>query len=201
MKTEKLDLYKLHKDEYITPKTPQVVKVKQAKYLAFTGQGAPESEAFSKAISALYAVAYTIKMTKKFAGQDYRVCAVEGFWWSSTAGDFMAQPREAWNWKIVIRVPDFITSRDLAAAVSELLEKGKSPEVKNVRLEKITEGKCVQVLHVGPYTTEHETIARMKEFAEAQGLEFHGLHHEIYLSDPRRVAPARLKTILRMPVR
>jgi hypothetical protein len=202
MSAKKLDLYKEHKDEYVTPKTPILVKIGRAKYLTIVGQGEPGGEVFTEKLGALYAVAFTLKMREKFAGRDYRVCAMEGLWWGSPgAGDFISQPRETWQWKIIIRTPDFIQKRDLAAAVAELLKKGKPPEVREVRLESIAEGQCVQMLHVGPYATETATIDAMKKFAAERGLVFHGLHHEIYLSDPRRVPPERLRTILRLPVR
>jgi len=101
----------------------------------------------------------------------------------------------------MIRTPDIVTKDELQKAVSVLIEKGKSPAVREVKLESVSEGLCVQMLHVGPYDREGETIELMKAFAEQQGLEFHDRHHEIYLSDPRQVAPERLKTILRHPVR
>ncbi len=198
----KLDLYKLHKDEYVTPKTPALVKVKPAKYLAFYGQGEPGGKAFTSAVGALYGVAYTLKMEKKRAGTDYRVCALEGFWWGAQGdADFLRQSRETWCWKLVIRVPDFITQKDVTSAIKQLQAKGKAAEVAQVQLEKINEGACVQVLHVGPYATETETIVRMHEFAVDHKLAFHGLHHEIYLSDPRRVKPEKMKTILRLQVK
>jgi hypothetical protein len=202
MPTQKLDLYKEHKDEYVTPKTPTLVKIGRAKYLTIVGQGEPGGKVFSEKLGALYAVAFTLKMRKKFAGRDYRVCAMEGLWWGSQGeGDFMSQPRETWQWKIVIRTPDFVQRNDLAAAVAELLKKGKPSTVREVQLEAIAEGQCVQMLHVGPYATETATIDAMKKFATERGLVFYGLHHEIYLSDPRRVPPERLRTILRLPVK
>ena len=100
----------------------------------------------------------------------------------------------------MIRTPDFIGTKELQAAISKLRDKGKPAEVSSVALETLKEGSCVQVLHVGPYDGEAATIAQMKNLAAAEGLSFHGLHHEIYLSDPRRVAPAKLRTILRHPV-
>jgi hypothetical protein len=100
----------------------------------------------------------------------------------------------------MIRTPDFIGKKELDAAVATLLKRGKSPEVKEVKLESIKEGECVQMLHAGPYDKEHESIALMRRSAEANGLKMVGPHHEIYLSDPRRVEPERLKTILRQPV-
>ncbi len=199
--TAKLDLYKQHKSEYVAPKTPALINVGSAKYLTFTGNGAPASEPFQKAIGALYGVAYTLKMTKKFAGQDYKVCHLEGQWWSKEdLSDFSTLAPESLNWRLMIRVPDFITASDLKKAVGQLREKGKGNEAANVKLETIKEGRCVQMLHVGPYSAETATVARMLDFAKQSGLACCGRHHEIYLSDPRRVPPARLRTILRHPV-
>jgi hypothetical protein len=148
-------------------------------------------------------MAFTIKMTRKFAGKgDYKVCHLEGLWWAAGKGrDFMAAGKDQWRWRLLIRVPTFIREADLTRARAALAEKGKPPEFKKVKLEKITEGLCVQALHVGPYADEPATVAAMAELAAAEGLNFHGRHHEIYLSDPRRVPPERLKTILRHPVK
>jgi hypothetical protein len=203
MKTPpKLDLYQLHKTEYATSKKPALVGLKPVTYLAIDGRGAPGGESFTASIGALYAMAFTIKMTRKFAGlQDYTVCKLEAQWWAN--GDeqnFARLPKEQWHWKLLIRTPEFIKRQDLAKAVAVLLKRGKSPEVKNVKLETINEGPCVQMLHIGPYEKEDETIALMKAFAEKNRFSFHGRHHEIYLSDPRRVPAERLKTILRQPL-
>jgi hypothetical protein len=193
----KLDLYKVHKAEYATPCKPALVHAKPAQYLAIEGQGAPGNARFQACIGALYAMAFTIKMTRKFAGQqDYAVCKLEGQYF----GDLAAAPKKDWKWKLMIRTPDFIGQKDLDAAAATLLKRGKSPEFKEVKLESIDEGDCVQMLHVGPYDKEHETITLMRGFAEARGLKPAGPHHEIYLSDPRRVPAERLRTILRQPV-
>ena len=200
--SKKLDLYKLRAAEYVAPKKPMLVKVGRAQYLTITGKGEPGGATFQAHVGALYGVAYTLKFAQKFAGRDYKVCNLEGLWWGSKpVGDFSKEAMSAWNWKLLIRVPDFINKKDVAAAVKQLREKGKGLEAEEVKLESITEGLCVQMLHVGPYEKESETIGEMREFAAAQGLAFHGLHHEIYLSDPRRVPATRLRTILRMPVR
>ena len=200
-KTQKLDLYKVHKAEYVTAKKPVLIQTKPAKYLAITGQGAPDGKAFQEGVGALYNVAFTLKMAKKFAGKDYKVCHLEGLWWGDKEGqDFAAQPRDAWNWKIIIRVLDFIVAKDLKEAIATLKEKGKPPAVADVKLETLDEGQCVQMLHVGSYSKEGETISQMIALAGQQGLSFRGRHHEIYLSDPRRVPPERLRTILRLPV-
>jgi hypothetical protein len=203
MKTpQKIDLYQQHKADYAATRKPALVNLAKARYLAITGQGAPGGDLFQARIGALYGVAFTIKMNRKFAGrQDYAVCKLEAQWWSDAPGENFAQlPKEQWRWKLLIRTPDFISAGDVKRAVAVLLKRGKGEDVKRVQLETLAEGRCVQMLHVGPYEQEHETVAAMKAFAERQGLRFHGLHHEIYLSDPRRVPPTRLKTILRIPV-
>ncbi|MEK7675500.1 MAG: GyrI-like domain-containing protein [Verrucomicrobiota bacterium] len=203
MKTnEKIDLYKLHKQEYAASRKPALVNVKEAAYLAVTGQGEPGGAAFTDKIGALCGVAYTVKMTRKFAGQqDYAVCKLEGQWWCGDAeGDFTNIPKDQWRWKLLIRTPTFIQEEELGQAMAVLLKRGKNQSVQEVALESLSEGLCVQMLHVGPYDREPETIAVMRAFAEKNGLKFHGRHHEIYLSDPRRVPPERLKTILRLPV-
>ena len=200
---EKIDLYKKHSSEYVTPKKPALVKVGPAKYLSIPGRGEPGGEVFQAKVQAMYSVAFTIKMTRKFAGKgDYKVCHLEGLWWAGRkGGDFFKAPPREWKWKLLIRVPEFIKDADLKNAVAALLEKGKPADVAEVKLEKIAEGQCVQMLHVGPYDQEPASVAAMMDFAEGEGLSFHGLHHEIYLSDPRRVPPERLRTILRHSVR
>jgi hypothetical protein len=200
---EKLDLYKVHKEEYIAPKKPTFVNVKKAQYLAVSGRGAPGSEAYQSKISALYSMAYTIKMTRKFEGkEDYVVGKLEAQYWADDeSADFSDIRLEDFNWRLLIRTPDFIKKKDLKEAVGNLVDKGKGEGVDQVELVSLSEGKCVQMLHVGPYDQEQATIQEMLELAKAEGCTVHGRHHEIYLSDPRRVAPEKLKTILRLPVK
>ena len=201
--TEKIDLFKLHKDQYISPKKPKLVETKPAKYLSITGRGAPGGKEFEAKIGALYGIAFTIKMTRKFAGKgDYVVCKLESqMWFDDDMQNSSDIDPEQWNWKLFIRTPDFVRDEDLHQAQKTLFEKGKEPEVIQVKFETISDGLCVQMLHVGPYDKEPETVEIMAAFAQEQGLELYGRHHEIYISDPRRVPPERLKTILRMPVR
>ena len=202
-KSEKLDLHKKHKADYVaSKKTPALVDVSPASYITITGRGEPGGEAFTAKVGALYSMAFTIKMTRKFAGLgDYKVCHLEGLWWGEGAGEFYDLPRDEWQWKLLIRTPDFIASSDVKQAKQALTAKGKPPEFNEVKLEAVKEGLCVQMLHVGPYSLEPQTIQLMRTFAEENGMRFHGRHHEIYLSDPRRVAPERLRTILRNPLR
>jgi hypothetical protein len=198
---KKLDLYQVHKREYVTPRAPVIVKVSPARYLSIEGKGAPGSGEFQAKIGALYNVTFTIKMAKKFAGQDYTVCKLEGLWWTDGGEkEFLQTQKDQWCWKLMIRTPDFIGTKELEAAILKLRAKGKPAEVSSVALESLKEGTCVQVLHIGPYDAEPATIAAMRDLVLAKGLSFHGLHHEIYLSDPRRVASSKLRTILRRPV-
>jgi len=204
-KSEKLDLYRQHKAEYAASKsTAAVVTVGQAKYLAIQGQGEPGGDVFTAAVGGIYGAAFTIKMTRKFAGKgDYKIAPLEGLWWgdADSKTDFLNLPRSQWRWKLLIRTPDAVAQSDLDAAKDALRAKGKPPQFEDVMLESIEEGRCVQMLHVGPYAAEAGTLAAMEQFAADSGLEVHGLHHEIYLSDPRRTAPEKLRTILRLPVR
>ena len=200
---DKIDLNKLCKADYVAPKKPVLLNVNKATYLAIAGRGAPGQTEFQARIGALYAMAYTIKMTRKFGGeQDYTIGKLEAQYWTEEPGRCFSEiPKEQWCWKMLIRTPDFVQPAELEQAVAVLLKRGKSPEVAEVRLESLTEGRCVQMLHVGPYDRESETVAVMQALAESKKLSFHGLHHDIYLSDPRRVAPEKLKTILRHPVK
>lgn len=202
-KQDKIDLFKLHKNEYGASRKPRLVTVGAARYLAVDGAGAPAGTDFQEATGALYAAAYTIKMASKTAGRDYAVCKLEAIWWTDAGDDsasMQATPVGEWRWSVMIRTPEFIGKKELRAAAARIEEKGKTPGIERVRLEKLREGSCVQALHVGPYDQEEETIALLEEYAAGEGLALRGRHHEVYLSDPRRVEPERLKTILRHPV-
>jgi len=198
---EKVDLYnELKKTDYAAPKKPVLLTIKPAKYLTVTSQGEPGGEHLQACMGALFGAAYTMKFTSKFAGKDYKVCVPEGLWWGPEGcTDLCNVPRDQWNWKLMIRTPSFIKQKDLDKAIAAMKEKGKPPAVEP-KLETIKEGRCVQMLHVGPYAEEPRTINEMMEFAKANGLSMKGPHHEIYLSDPRRAKPEKLKTILRHPV-
>ena len=200
--SRKLDLYKAHGAEYVAPKHPVLVATRPARYLTVTGAGDPNGPAFAEKVRALYAMAYSIKMGKKRLGHDFKVAGLEGQWWA--AGGSAALPatrRSAWQWRLMIRMPDFVKERCLVMAARMLLEKGKGKAVEEVKLERVAEGRCVQMLHVGPYANEAETIGQMLRFVEANGLAFAGKHHEIYLSNPGRTKPEKLRTILRHPVK
>jgi len=183
----KIDLLKDHKTEYVAPAKPVVLEVKPAQYVAIAGAGEPGGPEFQAAIAALYNVAFAIKMASKIAGRDYAVMKLEGLY----------QDRE--HWTLLIRTPDFIGAKDLREAVERLKSKG-SDTAAEVKLEKLKEGKSVQVLHAGPYSGAPKTIDSLWAFAKEKGLKIRERVHEVYLNDPRRTAPARLRTIVRQPV-
>jgi hypothetical protein len=184
----------------VTPREPVFVVVRPANYLSISGHGAPGGEHFQLAIGALYAVAFTIKMKEKFAGHDYKVCHLEGQWWVEDATKFRARKPEEWQWRLLIRVPDFVTQEKVDAAIKSVMSKDKAPLAGHVKLERLDEGRCVQALHIGAYRDESPAFDKLQKKAEGEGLHIRGPHHEIYLSDPRRVPEERLRTILRYPV-
>jgi hypothetical protein len=197
----KLDLYREHAADYSTPRKPVLLDIAPATYLTLDGQGRPGGESFQQAIGTLYGMAFTIKMASKSAGRDYAVCKLEAqLEAGECGGDFGSTPPDEWRWKLIIRTPKFVGGKELRAAVDSLAKRGKEGDFSAAKVETISEGKCVQMLHVGPYDKEPETIEKMRVAASEAGYEFRGPHHEIYLSDPRRVAPEKLKTILRIPV-
>jgi hypothetical protein len=200
--TEKIDLFKKHSAEYVAPATPQLVTVGAAHYLAVTGRGRPGGDEFQAKLGALFGVAFTIKMTRKFAGKgDYVVGKLEGQYWPDPGvPDPLDPPLDDMNWRLMIRTPEMVGRRDLTDAVEKLTEKGKGDRADEVELYALTQGVCVQMLHVGPYDQEMQTVRPMLAFAESKGYRYDGPHHEIYLSDPRRVPPDRLRTILRLPL-
>ena len=198
----KLDLFKQHKDEYRATKKPSLVETKPTSYLMIEGTGAPGEQVFEDRVGALYAMAYTLKFQSKFAGQDYTVCKLEGLYGvnGQRPSDIPNLPKSEWNWQLLIRVPDFIDDTKLAEARAALREKGKEGDFDAVTLVTFDEGTCAQILHVGPYEEERPAIEAMHALAAENGMSPHLWHHEIYLSDPRRVEPARLRTILRSPL-
>ena len=198
----KLDLVKQNKAEYSTRRQPTLLEVAPANYLRVVGRGAPGSDLFQARVGALYSMAYTLKFTSKAAGQDYSVCKLEGLYGvdGQSRSELLELPKGDWNWQLLIRVPDFIDEPTLVVARTHLGERGKVGDFDAVDLTSLNEGLCVQALHVGPYESEGTTLELMLETAAQSGLQPRLWHHEIYLSDPRRVPLERLRTILRLPV-
>lgn len=184
-----VDLFKQYKVELAAPRKPLLVNIGSGSYLAVKGTGEPGSEAFQAAIQALYSMAWTLKMNRKFSGRDdFKVTALEGVY------------RDRCDWTLLIRVPPFVTKSELKKTAAELVKKGKGAGAENVELIRMREGNCSQVLQVGPYDTVCRTVDELRAFESANGLACSGPLHEIYLSDPRRVAPEKIRTIIRRPV-
>jgi hypothetical protein len=186
--------------------TPELVVVPPLRYLCLDGHGDPNtSAAYADAVQALYAMSYAAKFAvRKAGGADFRVSALEGFWSAEDMGVFRTGDKGAWDWTMVIRQPDAVTDDLVARLVEEVATKKALPAVRDLRIETVTEGTAAQVLHVGPYAAEGPTIQRLHEFIDSQGFVFSGgveRHHEIYLGDPRRAAPDKLRTIIRQACR
>jgi hypothetical protein len=200
MKT--IDLKKTLKPYYTASATkPAIVDVPAMSALMVDGKGDPNSPAFQEAVGSLYSVAYTLKFAfKKDKAVDYPVMALEGLWCADDPTVFTSGKRDEWKWTLFIVLPDVVTKKDVAGAIATVKKKAKFPRFPEVRFEKFAEGKAAQILHVGPYAAEGPTIERLHAFIAENGFRLRGAHHEIYLGDPRRAAPEKLKTILRHPV-
>ncbi|WP_340680861.1 GyrI-like domain-containing protein [Paraglaciecola sp.] len=198
---DKVDLFKIHKADYIAPKSPQQCHIANAHYLTISGVGSPGGDIFNDAVAALYAVAYTVKMTCKKDGlQDYVVSKLEARYWSANPLCLSKQDKSQWHWQLMIRTPSSVKNADIDKAAKALSSKGKTASVSKVTLIEHAFATCVQMLHVGSYEEENRTIEQMLAFAEQYNLSPTGEHCEVYLSDPRRIPAERLKTILRIPV-
>ncbi len=206
---DKLDLRKEYKHLYApSPKKVELVKVPKFNFARLDGVIQPgetvaNSPAFQEAIGALYGVSYTLKFMSKQRARnpiDYPVMPHEGLWWNQS-GEFGPDRQEEMFWTLMIFQPKHITAKMFQEAVQQLCEKRDNPALARVRLEPFAEGLSVQTLHIGPYATETATIERMREFARENGYVPSGKHHEIYLGDPSRSKPEKLRTALRLPVK
>lgn len=199
---EKPDLTKMDKVYYTASGKPRMIELPELPYLAIEGQGSPDGSAFAESTEALYKVAYGVKFRCKAGGDDFTVAKLEGLWWVESEAYGLDVPREEWRWKLLIRMPDFVGEETVREAREQAAAKNKdSSFIQLVEFIKLREGLSVQILHNGPYSTEPETLRIMHDFMDASGFVWNGSHHEIYLSDPRKTEPSRLKTILRQPVR
>jgi len=183
-------------------KEVSVVDVPPMSFLMIGGQGDPNtSEAYKEAIGALYAVSYTLKfMVKKSEAEiDYKVMPLEGLWWMEDMSQFSVEDKGAWKWTAMIMQPDFVTMELVEAAKEQAQKKKGLAAISQITFEVFHEGRAAQIMHIGPYAEEAPTIKKLHEFIAARGGRRAGKHHEIYLSDPNRTVPEKLKTIIRQP--
>lgn len=205
------DYKKEYKEYYMPPKKPGIVEIPKMNFIAVRGMGNPNEEdgEYKKAIGLLYGIAFTIKMsykgTHKIDGYfEYVVPPLEGFWWQEGVTGIDYSRKETFHWISLLRLPDFVTREDFDWAVCEVTAKKKT-DFSKVEYFTYEEGLCVQCMHIGSYDEETVTIQAMKAYAEEQGYEIDitpsRYHHEIYLSDPRRCDPAKVKTVVRHPIK
>lgn len=200
-KAEKLDLRKQFKQYYTASQEPKLLVVEASPFLSIVGRGEPGGVGFTERLNALYSVVYTVKMALKKSGRDFVPLPLEALWWADDPKKILTEvPPQDWNWKLMIRQPDFVTHELVEEGKKEVQTK-KNIATAEVQLEVLEEGMCVQILHIGSYASEESSIKKMLAFIEANRLEVHGLHHEIYLSDPRRTPESKLRTIIRLAVR
>ena len=206
---EKTDLTKTRKKYYSAKSKPEITSVEPATFLSIAGTGDPSGKAFADRIQALYTTAYTLKFKAKSRNQDFVVARLEGLWWFdekkhpglSITESAIKVPRKEWEYRLLIRMPEFVNGDDVMEAKRIALSKNKTELVNDVEIYEMNEGKCVQMLHVGPFSTEPESLEKIHRFTEGNNLSKNGLHHEIYLSDFRRTPQEKLRTILREPVK
>ena len=205
------DFKKEYKEFYMPKNKPEIVTVPKANYIAVRGKGNPNEidGAYQKAISILYAVAYTLKMSYKTEHKiegffEYVVPPLEGFWWQDNVDGIDYADKAAFNWISVIRLPEFVTQKDFEWAVETASEK-KKLDCSSAEFLTVDEGLCVQIMHIGAFDDEPQTVALMDEYIAQNGYENDitesRLHHEIYLSDARKVAPEKWKTVIRHPIK
>ena len=204
--SEKIDLTKDLKGLYFpSAKAPVLVEVAPMSYLMLDGSGPPGTLQYQAIVSALYSLSYTLKFAvKKQQGIDYGVLPLEGQWWAPEGQEFRMDARDNWQWTMMIRQPEWITAELIEAARAQVIKKlggtAAATEAARARLEVLDEGLAAQILHIGPYDAEPPVIQRLHEFVAEQGYRLRGKHHEIYMGDPNRTAPEKLKTVLRHPV-
>lgn len=191
---------------YYTPSSrePQIITIPTLNFLMIDGHGDPNTDpSYTSAITALYTLSYTLKFSLKKEGTpDFKVFPLEGLWWADDMSTFLSGDKSAWDWTMMIAQPDWIRHDHVEQASEKASNAGKADRnvLKNVHFDSFEEGPVVQLMHIGPYSTEGPNISRIHAFVGEQGYQLRGKHHEIYLGDPNRTAPENLKTIIRQPV-
>jgi hypothetical protein len=200
---KKMDLKKDLKHLYQpSAKEAVLVEVPAMNFLMIDGEGDPNtSRSYQEAVEALFSVAYAVKFkVKKTLAIDYGVLPLEGLWWADDMAAFSVEDKSGWKWAMMIMQPEFVSTALVRDTIAEVNKKKDLPALSHLRFEPFAEGKCVQILHVGPFSAEGPTIAKVHAFIDSIGKRS-GKHHEIYLSDIRKADPAKWKTIIRQPLR
>lgn len=199
--TTKIDHKKTLGKLYKAGKKPEIIEVPDMNYLMLDGAGTPGNQAYVDAVGALYSLAYPIRFAIKDR-QDiaYTVLPLQGLWWVEDMSLFSADKKEDWLWRMMIMQPDLVTTELVEEMRAVVRDKKNPPCLDNIRFESYSEGTVVQILHIGPYADEEPNIRWIHQVAKEQGYKLVGKHHEIYLSNPQRVAPEKLKTIIRQPI-
>jgi len=184
-------------------KKVETVDVPMMSFLMIDGSGDPNTaKEYKDAIEALFAVSYALKfMVKRKKGIDYGVLPLEGLWWTDDMIQFSMENKDVWNWTAMIMQPEYVTEGLVNKALEQVEKKKNPPALPKIKFESFHEGLSAQIMHIGSYSVEGPTIERLHNFIKENGYELKGKHHEIYLSDPRRSAPERMKTIIRQPIR
>ena len=197
----RLDLRRQDREYYTAPVEPEVRTLGPGTFLCIEGHGPPGGADYEEALRALYSVAYTARFQAKLEGRDFALGPLEGEWWTEDGHPVTEARGDLWRWKLMLRVPDFVDGFLVKLVRQSVVERKRIDRAADVMLEGVPQERCVQVLHVGPYATEQADIRRLDDLIVREGLTRTGHHREVYLNNPRQVAPERLRTILRQPVR
>ena len=200
---EKIDYKKELKHLYrSSAKKVEVVEVPKMNFLMIDGDGGPNHPTFQNAIEVLFPLSYTLKfmIKKSDIGIDYGVLPLEGLWWADDMSSFIKDKKDDWKWTLMIMQPELITNEMVVEAVNQVRVKKNPTSLPLVRFESINEGKVAQIMHIGPFSEEGPTVQKLHSFIEDSGKKIIGKHHEVYLSDIRRAAPEKWKTIIRQPM-
>jgi hypothetical protein len=201
--SSKVDLKKELKQFYNpSAKEVSVVDVPAMNFLMIDGQGAPSSSQYMQSIEALFTVSYTLKfMVKKAQGIDYAVMPLEGLWWVDNMAEFTSTSKDEWKWTSMIMQPNYVKEADVKSAIEQAHQKKELPAIDKVKFENFKEGLSAQIFYVGPFSEEGPTVTKIHEYINKSGHELSGKHHEIYLNNVAKVAPEKLKTVIRQPMK
>lgn len=203
MNNEKIDLKKDYKILFTaSAKDVTFIGIPAFNFLMIDGDGDPNSKKFQESVKSLYSVAYSIKNICKRDSKlsDFTVSPLEGLWWTENPEGFNIAKRDNWKWTLLIMLPEFVTSEIFEKAKTDVLNKKECDLADVVRFEYFDEGACAQIMHIGPYSTEQSTVLILSTTIKKAGYKLRGKHHEIYLGDPRKTAPEKLRTIIRQPI-